>query len=52
MKWQDRIRLEPRVCNGRPGIKGTRVMVRVLLANLTEGETHEAIHAELSCRRR
>ena len=43
MRWQDRISLEPQVCNGRPCIKGTRVMVRVILANLAEGETHEAI---------
>ena len=43
MKWQDRISIRPDVCHGRPCIKGTRVMVSVILANLGEGETHDAI---------
>jgi len=43
MKWQDRISINPQVCHGRPCIKGTRVMVSVILANLGEGETYEAI---------
>jgi uncharacterized protein (DUF433 family) len=43
VKWQDRISINPQVCHGRPCIKGTRVMVSVLLANLGEGETYEAI---------
>jgi uncharacterized protein (DUF433 family) len=43
MKWQDRISINPQVCHGRPCIKGTRVLVSVLLANLAEGEPREAI---------
>ena len=43
MKWQDRVTIDPEICRGRPCIKGTRVMVSVVLANLAEGETHEAI---------
>ena len=43
MKWQDRIGINPSVCHGRPCIKETRVMASVLLANLGEGETNEAI---------
>jgi uncharacterized protein (DUF433 family) len=43
MKWHDHITINPEVCHGRPCIKGTRVMVSVILANLAEGETHEAI---------
>ena len=43
MKWQDRISINSQVCHGRPCIKGTRVMVSVILANLGEGETNEAI---------
>ena len=43
MKWQDRISINPQVCHGRPCIKGTRVMVSVILANLGEGETQERI---------
>lgn len=45
MNWQDRISMNPQVCRGRPCIKGTRVMVRVILANLAEGESPEAIMA-------
>jgi uncharacterized protein (DUF433 family) len=43
MKWQERISINPQVCRRKPCIKGTRVMVSVILANLAEGETHEAI---------
>ncbi len=43
MKWQDRISINPQVCHGRPCIKGTRVMVSVILANLGEAEPDEAI---------
>jgi uncharacterized protein (DUF433 family) len=43
MKWQDRVVIDPEICRGRPCIKGTRVMVSVVLANLAEGETQEAI---------
>jgi uncharacterized protein (DUF433 family) len=45
MKWQDRISIKPDVCHGRPCIKGTRVMVSVILANLGEGESHESVIA-------
>jgi uncharacterized protein (DUF433 family) len=37
------VRINLQVCHGRPCIKGTRVMVSVVLANLGERETHEAI---------
>ena len=43
MKWQDRISIKPSVCHGKACIAGTRVMVSVILANLSEGETDEAI---------
>ncbi len=43
MSWQDRITSEPKVCHGKPCIKGTRVMVSVVLDNLAAGETREAI---------
>lgn len=39
----DRISIDPDVCHGKPCIKGTRVMVSVILDNLADGETHEAI---------
>ena len=35
----DRIGLNPRVCNGKPVIKGTRIPVTVLLEQIAEGES-------------
>lgn len=43
MEWQDRISLDPQVCHGKPCIKGTRVMVSVVIDNLAAGESHESI---------
>lgn len=43
MNWKDRISTESNVCHGKPCIKGTRVMVSVILDNLAVGETQEAI---------
>jgi len=43
MKWQDRISVDPNVCHGKVCIKGTRVMVSVVLANVAAGEPFESI---------
>jgi uncharacterized protein (DUF433 family) len=43
MNWQDRISSDPNICHGKPCIKGTRVMVSVILDNLAAGETHDEI---------
>lgn len=43
MNWQERIDVNPMVCHGKPCIKGTRVMVSVILDNLAAGESTEAI---------
>jgi uncharacterized protein (DUF433 family) len=43
MNWQDRISADPNVCHGKPCIKGTRVMVSIILDNLAAGEPAEAI---------
>jgi uncharacterized protein (DUF433 family) len=43
MTWKNRISVAPDVCHGKPCIKGTRVMVSVILDNLAAGETLEAI---------
>ena len=45
MVWQERISVDPAICHGRACIKGTRVMVTVVLDNLAAGETPEAIAA-------
>jgi len=43
MRWQDYITVEPDVCHGSACIKGTRVMVSVVLDNLAEGVSVEEI---------
>ncbi len=37
MDWRDHITVDPNVCHGQPCIKGTRVMVTVILDNLAAG---------------
>lgn len=37
MDWQNRISADPNVCHGRACIKGTRIMVSVVLDNLAAG---------------
>jgi uncharacterized protein (DUF433 family) len=41
--WRERISVDPEICHGRVCIKGTRVMVSVILDNLAAGETAEEI---------
>jgi uncharacterized protein (DUF433 family) len=43
MNWRERISVDPEVCHGKVCIKGTRVMVSVILDNLAAGETVEDI---------
>ena len=44
--WNERIAAVPQVCHGKPCIRGTRVMVSVLLDNLAAGLTPEEIVRE------
>jgi len=46
MTYQDRIVRDPKICGGQPVIKGTRVLVRVVLGYLAHGETTAAILSE------
>ncbi len=43
MSWQERVSVNSNICHGRVCIKGTRVMVSVILDNLAAGESHEEI---------
>jgi uncharacterized protein (DUF433 family) len=43
MNWRERITVDPQVCHGKACIKGTRVMVSVILDNLAEGTPREEI---------
>ena len=43
MNWQDFITVDPNICHGQACIKGTRVMVSVILDNLAAGLDIEEI---------
>ena len=45
MNLLDRIELDPRVCNGRPVIKGTRIPVSVILEQIAEDGTWDTLLA-------
>ena len=49
LEWLDRISVDPRICHGKPCIKGTRIMVSVILGNLADGLTVEQIIANYPC---
>jgi uncharacterized protein (DUF433 family) len=36
--WRDRISVDPHICHGKACIKGTRIMVSIILDNLAAGE--------------
>ena len=46
MDYHEHIVRDPRICNGQPVIKGTRVILRTVLASLAEGATSEEIVAD------
>jgi uncharacterized protein (DUF433 family) len=43
MNWQSYISVDPEICHGKACIKGTRIMVSVILDNLAAGATSEEI---------
>jgi len=43
MDWKEHITVDPRVCHGRACIKGTRIMVSVILDNLAAGLTPDEV---------
>ena len=42
----ERISINPKICHGKPCIKGTRILVSVVLDNLAEGVTEAEILKE------
>jgi uncharacterized protein (DUF433 family) len=42
-EWQERISVNPTICHGKACIRGTRVMVSVILDNLAAGVLHQEI---------
>lgn len=47
MDYHDRIVRDPAICGGQPVIRGTRVLVRVILGYLAHGEPVDVIMREL-----
>jgi uncharacterized protein (DUF433 family) len=45
MNWRERIVTDPLICHGAATIKGTRIMVSVILDNLAAGLSREDILA-------
>jgi uncharacterized protein (DUF433 family) len=43
MDWRERITVDPNICHGKPCIRGTRIMVSVILDNLAANEPVAAI---------
>lgn len=43
MNWREYITVDPNVCHGHACIKGTRIMVSVVLDNLAAGLSQEEI---------
>ena len=44
--WKTRICIDPKICHGRPCIKGTRIWVSLILDFLASGQTIEEILEE------
>ncbi|OQW96417.1 MAG: hypothetical protein BWK77_04795 [Verrucomicrobia bacterium A1] len=45
MKWADYIAVDPQVCHGKACVKGTRIMVSIVLDNLAAGLTPAEIRS-------
>jgi uncharacterized protein (DUF433 family) len=43
MEWREYITVDPAVCHGKACIKGTRIMVSIVLDNLAAGVTPDDI---------
>lgn len=42
----ERIQVDPAICHGKACIRGTRILVSVVLANLADGMTEAELRAE------
>ena len=43
MNWKERISVDPLVCHGKACVKGTRIMVSVILDNLADDVSEKEI---------
>jgi uncharacterized protein (DUF433 family) len=45
VKLLERVEIDPKICNGKPVIKGTRIPISVILERIAEGESWDDILA-------
>lgn len=43
LEWRERVSINPQVCHGKACIRGTRVMISVILDNLAAGVPREEL---------
>ncbi len=43
MTWQERLSVDPRICHGKVCIRGTRIMVSIILDNLAAGVSEDEL---------
>lgn len=48
MVYRDRIEIDPKICSGKPIIRGTRILVTSILSQLAAGEPFEKMGRGLS----
>lgn len=44
--WHERISINPKICHGKPCIKGTRILVSIILDYLSVGESEDEIRRQ------
>ena len=43
MDWKERISIDPKICHGKPCVKGTRIWVSLILDFLAAGDTVDEV---------
>jgi uncharacterized protein (DUF433 family) len=46
MDWRERISIDPTICHGKACIRGTRIMVSIILDNLAAGASEQDVVAQ------
>jgi uncharacterized protein (DUF433 family) len=44
--WRKRVSIDPKICHGKPCIRGTRIMVSIILDYLHAGESVDEIRRQ------
>jgi len=43
MVYRDRIEIDPKICSGKPVIRGTRILVASILSQIAAGESFDGV---------